>query len=396
MQVCVKCKMEGNHSQGDANTHVLIPIKDAYERAAEDARMDDPLLMERRNTLADQMNQVEIRSREIDLHVQELNHLVQRIFEDIKTKIEQFYSQKTMTLSGETLELTAQLDEVEWIESFLQYVYLCCLTLFDTVGVFFFRWFHSKLFVFADNNLLIPRQFSFCLLGNVTFNWGKLHKSMCLSQTGIANTTTLTNCFTQWFRTQYYNGANRSHFSLNVLPDMQLLGNLDVVCTDQFHPGNNGNSNSSSSASSSSSTSSLSSSSIASSSSASLLSPSLMANNDGGRRSSGYSKAPVSPNSRQPIHVSRSDNRRSTSHKFTEHAFEKPEEVHTCVDRLRGFTVNLNNQFDRSSFLDCCCCHWTGWFALQHSTTVSIGVKFIRTIVSWLALLYCVSFQCGS
>jgi hypothetical protein len=51
--VCINCKMTGSHSKGEAATHPLIPIKDAYAQALELTEQEDPIVT-RRNTAIDE------------------------------------------------------------------------------------------------------------------------------------------------------------------------------------------------------------------------------------------------------------------------------------------------------------------------------------------------------
>jgi hypothetical protein len=74
--LCVYCKINGHHSQGDNNGHKLVKITDAYSKALRDSKDYDPLLEKRKNHLAECLSKIDNKIKEINKNAASLEEQI--------------------------------------------------------------------------------------------------------------------------------------------------------------------------------------------------------------------------------------------------------------------------------------------------------------------------------
>eukprot|EP01112_Ceratiomyxa_fruticulosa_P001217 TRINITY_DN1121_c0_g2_i1.p1 TRINITY_DN1121_c0_g2~~TRINITY_DN1121_c0_g2_i1.p1 ORF type:complete len:764 (-),score=147.66 TRINITY_DN1121_c0_g2_i1:176-2467(-) len=118
--VCVHCKMVGSHSAGEAASHKLIPINDAYRQAVGAAERDDPLMDGRKQGILTQLSLLDQRLKEINQNSQEIEERIYAMLRDALFQLQQETQKKLAVLLGEELELRRQLEQMDWLEGFLR------------------------------------------------------------------------------------------------------------------------------------------------------------------------------------------------------------------------------------------------------------------------------------
>jgi vacuolar-type H+-ATPase subunit D/Vma8 len=121
MPVCVYCKMVGSHSAGDAATHPLIPIAEAYTQALAAARKEDRLLETRRGAIIHHLRVVDERLERVNKNAAEVEERIYAILQAAMARLQELTQHKLSVLLGEEAELRRQLEHIDWIEGFLNY-----------------------------------------------------------------------------------------------------------------------------------------------------------------------------------------------------------------------------------------------------------------------------------
>eukprot|EP00742_Colponemidia_sp_Colp-10_P004319 GILJ01004608.1.p1 GENE.GILJ01004608.1~~GILJ01004608.1.p1 ORF type:complete len:562 (-),score=83.28 GILJ01004608.1:168-1853(-) len=119
--VCVHCKMVGTHSAGEAASHKLIGIADAYKGALSASQKMDPLLDRRRTTVKEQLRLIDDRLREVNKNSSAVEEKIYQILQEALYQLQDETQKKMSVLLGEELELRRQLEQIEWLESFLRF-----------------------------------------------------------------------------------------------------------------------------------------------------------------------------------------------------------------------------------------------------------------------------------
>lgn len=121
MPVCVHCKMIGSHSQGEAASHRLVTVTDAYAAALDAANSDDPVLGSRRSRILSSLTSVDSTLRAVNANAAAAEERIYQIMQDALFQLQSHTQAKLALLLGEELELRRQLGEIEWMETFLAY-----------------------------------------------------------------------------------------------------------------------------------------------------------------------------------------------------------------------------------------------------------------------------------
>eukprot|EP00771_Trimastix_marina_P000416 gnl/Trimastix_PCT/1434.p1 GENE.gnl/Trimastix_PCT/1434~~gnl/Trimastix_PCT/1434.p1 ORF type:complete len:982 (+),score=230.15 gnl/Trimastix_PCT/1434:57-2948(+) len=119
--VCVHCKMIGSHSSGQAATHRLVPVSDAYNAYLTESKQPDPLIENRRSGIRDQLMEVDEKLREVTKkHIEVEDQIYQRMQKVMAELCEATQSKMSILLSEE-LELRRQMGYIDWVEDFLRF-----------------------------------------------------------------------------------------------------------------------------------------------------------------------------------------------------------------------------------------------------------------------------------
>ncbi|RHY00477.1 hypothetical protein DYB36_013181 [Aphanomyces astaci] len=117
--VCVHCKMVGDHSAGDKGGHRLVSLLDAYEQSIKESAKPDPLIETRKAMIGTKLKQIRDRVMDIAANRQEVEVQVRRSMDVVLARLEEEVKAKMDLLRCEELELTRQVQQVEWADAFL-------------------------------------------------------------------------------------------------------------------------------------------------------------------------------------------------------------------------------------------------------------------------------------
>jgi len=117
--VCIKCKMTGSHSKGDAASHVLIPIKEAYSEAVDAAQHEDPIFVRRKQAITDKLKMSDTRLRLILENAQNVEQEIMRIAKAAIEKSKILAGEKALVVRSSKRELERKLEELNNISRFI-------------------------------------------------------------------------------------------------------------------------------------------------------------------------------------------------------------------------------------------------------------------------------------
>ncbi|ETW06325.1 hypothetical protein H310_02609 [Aphanomyces invadans] len=117
--VCVHCKMVGDHSAGEKGAHRLVSLLDAYEQSIKESAKPDPLIETRKGMIATKLKQISDRVGDIAANKRDVEMQVRRSMDVVLARLEEEAKAKMDLLRCEELELTRQLQQVEWADAFL-------------------------------------------------------------------------------------------------------------------------------------------------------------------------------------------------------------------------------------------------------------------------------------
>ena len=114
--------MIGNHSTGEAASHKLIPIADAYKSAIRSAEKDDPLMDGKKQAIFNHLSRIDDKLKMINQNSSEIEERVYQLFREALFQLQTETQRKMAVLLGEEIELRRQLEQMEWLENFLRFV----------------------------------------------------------------------------------------------------------------------------------------------------------------------------------------------------------------------------------------------------------------------------------
>lgn len=114
-------KMCGSHATGANSTNKLVPIAEAYDRAAQESFKDDPLLLARRQAIASQLSAVDERIGAVRSQAAEVEEHLYALLHNAMRELQDRTNDKLNELTSSRVELRRQMQYVQWMEGFLQY-----------------------------------------------------------------------------------------------------------------------------------------------------------------------------------------------------------------------------------------------------------------------------------
>lgn len=117
--VCVHCKMVGDHSGGEAATHRLVTIADAYTTGLSESARSDPLIESRLSVIKTKCRDIRSRTQQIQDNSAAVETQIKAAATAAVTQLQSETVAKLKTLSGEGLELARQVEHINWAEGFL-------------------------------------------------------------------------------------------------------------------------------------------------------------------------------------------------------------------------------------------------------------------------------------
>jgi len=117
--VSVRDKMVGSHSTGENAQHKLIGIGDAYEVAISESLKVDPILASRQEEIKSQLRSVDNKLRDVNRNAAMVEERIYKTLQNALFKLQDITQSKMSALLAEEVELRRQLQQTEWMESFL-------------------------------------------------------------------------------------------------------------------------------------------------------------------------------------------------------------------------------------------------------------------------------------
>ena len=117
--VCLTCKMTGTHSKGEAASHALIPIKQAYADAVEASNQEDPIFARRRKVINDKMEAAEAKLKEIAANEQSVEREIMRIAEAAVRRAKELAGERALVVRSVKTELARKNNELDKLAKFI-------------------------------------------------------------------------------------------------------------------------------------------------------------------------------------------------------------------------------------------------------------------------------------
>lgn len=117
--VCVQCKMVGSHSKGDAASHQLIPIKQAYQQALESVSISNPISNSRKTVINDKISLCESRLNDVISNQAQIEREINRIATQAIDQSKQLAGEKCLVIRSCKKELERKLEELEKLTQFI-------------------------------------------------------------------------------------------------------------------------------------------------------------------------------------------------------------------------------------------------------------------------------------
>jgi len=125
LPVCMKCKVKGSHSSGEAAKHNLISISKAYADAVNSAKRPNPMFVSREQTLKTVLNSTENSLRDIATNQRSVEEEIMRIARKAIESAREQSNKKALAIKSAKLELVRKLNEFmkqkELLETYRDY-----------------------------------------------------------------------------------------------------------------------------------------------------------------------------------------------------------------------------------------------------------------------------------
>ena len=111
--LCVKCKVTGSHSKGDAASHKLVSIKDAYEMAVAAASEADAVVVERERMIDEQLKKVCQKLEGVVANEKDVEDEVMRIARTVIENAKMLAGERALLLRSMKTELERKKEELK-------------------------------------------------------------------------------------------------------------------------------------------------------------------------------------------------------------------------------------------------------------------------------------------
>jgi hypothetical protein len=119
--VSVRDKMVGSHASGDAALHKLIAIGDAYDAALSESIKPDAALSQRQADIRAQLRAVDAKLRDVNKNSAQIEEQIYQALQRALFQLQEATQDKMSALLSEEVELRRQLQQAEWVETFLSH-----------------------------------------------------------------------------------------------------------------------------------------------------------------------------------------------------------------------------------------------------------------------------------
>jgi hypothetical protein len=111
--VCIECKMTGSHSKGEAASHPLITIREAYDKALEAADNEDPIITKRKGVIADKIAAADTTLNEVVDNLGAVEAELTALFQQATIQARRLAGEKALTIRSVRSELVRKQKELD-------------------------------------------------------------------------------------------------------------------------------------------------------------------------------------------------------------------------------------------------------------------------------------------
>ena len=119
--ICIYCKVNGSHAEGDNAKHTLIKIQEAYKQAVSEARESDSALDKHKALLRNQQKTIDEKIAAVNHNAKDVENQIYIILENALETLQRHTQFKLNVLQADQIELRRRYDEVQWAECFQRY-----------------------------------------------------------------------------------------------------------------------------------------------------------------------------------------------------------------------------------------------------------------------------------
>ena len=120
LPVCFECKLSGNHSQGAASKHVLIPIKEAYQNAIRESDQEEKEYARRRRAIKKKLVDSENRLNDVAENVKVTEAKIMKMAQEAIASLKAQSGERALRIRSTQVELKRKLEELERNQQFLE------------------------------------------------------------------------------------------------------------------------------------------------------------------------------------------------------------------------------------------------------------------------------------
>lgn len=119
--LCIYCKINGSHSEGDNAKHVQLKIEEAYKTAVSEAKECDATLDKHKANLRSYLKQIDDKISLVNQNAKEVENQIYTVLEQALETQQRHTQSKLNQLLADQIELRRRYDEIQWAECFLRY-----------------------------------------------------------------------------------------------------------------------------------------------------------------------------------------------------------------------------------------------------------------------------------
>jgi hypothetical protein len=117
--VSLRDKMIGSHSMGEAATHKLVSLQDAYDKCIKESKKVDPLITQKKHRIMEELNKIDNKMRDINLNFADVEEKLYNTLKENLATLKEEVNCKTKILLSTELEYRRQLEEIDNSEAWL-------------------------------------------------------------------------------------------------------------------------------------------------------------------------------------------------------------------------------------------------------------------------------------
>jgi hypothetical protein len=115
-EMCISCKLIGDHSQGELGEHVVWPINECFNNLRESKDNYTPQIKEMKNKLGLASKSISLKEK-----FNSVESEIKSIAENLQKKLRKFSNMSLEKITNFEFGLKKRLDELIWMDYFLRY-----------------------------------------------------------------------------------------------------------------------------------------------------------------------------------------------------------------------------------------------------------------------------------